>query len=334
MEQAIRVGVIGLGVGERHLVTYQSLPGVEVKAICDINLEKLKEVGDRNYIGKRYTDYRKITEDPDIDVVSICSHDDCHAEQSLSAFANGKHVMIEKPIALFRHDEEKILRAQQDSGKFITSNLILRQSPRFKEVKQRIEAGEFGEIFCIEGDYIHNILWKIVTGWRGKMVYYSTIYGGGIHLIDLMRWLLGQEIIEVCGMGNKILSRETDYKFDDTFLNLFRFDDGALGKSLSTYGPRRTKFHSLNVYGTKMTFVNDVPNAKMFTGDQPENELAVETPYPGVEKGDLIPEFVDAIRSGKEPNVSSRDVFRVMDVCLAAVEASATGKTVKVDYLV
>lgn len=330
----VRVGIVGLGVGEQHLKSYQKISGVAVQAVCDINEAHLKEVQAKYQVEQAYTDARKITEHPDLDVVSICSFDNFHAEQAISAFNHGKHVMVEKPIALNRKDAERILRAKTESGRFISSNLILRQSPRFKALKEQIRAGEFGEIFCIEGDYIHQILWKIVTGWRGKMEYYSTIFGGGIHLIDLMRWLLQDEIVEVCGMGNKVLTRNTAYRFDDSFINVFKFNGGALGKCLTTLGPQRTKFHSLNVYGTNKTFVNDIPFAKLFTGDGEEDETVDRTPYPGMEKGDLLPEFIESIRQNSEPEVTSLDVFRVMDICFAAAESCAKGKTVRINYLV
>jgi predicted dehydrogenase len=327
------VGVIGLGVGERHLASYRRIPECDVVALCDIDEQRLAEVGKRFDIPARYTDYRKITEHPDIDVVSICSYDDVHAEQAISALENGKHVMVEKPIALFRADAEKLLRAHQDSGRRMSSNLILRASPRFLELKAQIAHGEFGEVSVIEGDYVHNILWKITEGWRGQMAFYSVIYGGGIHLIDLMRWLIGQEVESVCGMAGDMLTRKTTYRGDDSVLNLFRFDGGAIGKTLTTYGPQRTKFHALNVYGSKKTFINDLPNGKLFDGTEPENEHQVLTPYPGMAKGDLLPDFISAIVGGREPGVSARDVFRVMDICFAASESARQGRTVAVSYL-
>ena len=113
-----------------------------------------------------------------------------------------------------------------------------------------------------------------------------------------------------------------------------QIEGGALGKSLTTLGPQRTKFHSLTVYGTRKTFVNDMPDAKLFDGDAPENEHVVTTPYPGMEKGDLIPDFIAAIREDREPPVGTRDVFRVMDICMAARESAETGRTVKVGYLI
>lgn len=330
----LRVGVVGLGVGERHVVSYQAIPGVEVAAICDLDEARLDEVGDRRGIARREVDYRKITEDPTIDVVSICSYDDAHVEQAISSFRNDKHVMIEKPLALHRDDAERLLAAQQASGRRISSNLILRASPRFRELKAQIAAGSFGEVFAVEGDYLHSILHKIVDGWRGRMDFYCVTYGGGIHLIDLMRWLLDDEVVEVCGMGNKVLTAGTAYRYPDTIVNLLRFERGALGKTMTTLGPRRTKFHALNVYGTERTFVNDLPDAKLFEGDRPEDEHRVTTPYPGMEKGDLLPEFIEAIRADREPLVGAVDVFRCLDVCFAAWQSVEERRTVPVRYLI
>lgn len=326
--------MIGLGVGERHLASYQSIEGCEVAAICDLDPEKLAEIGEHHHVSHRHTDWRKITEHPDIDVVSICSYDDCHAEQAISAFRHGKHVIVEKPVALRKEDAERVARAMQDADRFLTSNLILRQSPRFKALKQMIDSGEFGDIFYLEGDYIHQILWKITEGWRGRMEPYCVTYGGGIHLIDLIVWLMGgQKVVEVCGMGNKMLSAGSQFPYPDTIANLMTFEGGALAKTTTMFGPQRTHFHALNVYGTKRTFINDIPHAKLFHGDQPDDEEEMTVPYPAYEKGDLLPEFIESIRSGRQPLVTARDVFRVMDICFAAWDSVCRKQTVAVSYI-
>jgi predicted dehydrogenase len=329
----IGAGVIGLGVGERHVVGYNSMPDCRVVAVCDIDPARLKQVADRHDVPRRYMDFRQLVEDPDIDVVSVCSYDDAHAEQTIAALRNAKHVMVEKPVALFRRDAETVLRAQQDSGRMLTSNFILRRSPRFVELKRMLSAGEFGDVFYAEGDYIHNILWKITEGWRGKQLFYCVTYGGGIHLIDLMRWLIGQEVVQVCGMGNAMCASGSPYPGEDTIVNLLRFDQGTVAKTLTTFAPQRPHIHALSIYGSKRTFVNDIPNGKLFDGDQPKNESSLSTPYPGIEKFDLIPDFIEAIRSGREPIVTTRDVFRVMDVCFAAWESLKAQCTLNVDYL-
>lgn len=329
----VRAGVIGLGVGEQHLRSYRKVPDCEVHAICDINPDHLTAVGERYQIARRFRDYREITEDPEIDVVSVCSYDDSHAEQVISALRHGKHVMVEKPVVLYRSEAEATVQALRESGKMLTSNLILRASPRFRQIKRMIDAGDFGDVFYMEGDYIHQILWKITEGWRGKMDFHCTVYGGGIHLIDLMRWMIGQEVVEVTAMGTDVPTRGSTYKWPDTIVALLKFEGGALAKCATTFAPQRTKFHALNVYGTSRTFVNDLPNGKMFTSDDPADETAVTAAYPGMAKGDLLPTFVDAIRTGASLSVDATDVFRVMDVCFAIWRSVERRETVRVDYL-
>ena len=334
IHRKLKIGVIGLGVGEQHVIGYQRIPNVEVTDICDIDPSVLKIVGDRNDVPNRHQDYKQITENPNIDVVSIASYDNCHAIQAISAFENGKHVMIEKPLALNRHEAEAILRAQQDSGRFLSSNLVLRKSPRFQELKNWIAKGYFGEIVTIEGDYLHQILWKLTQGWRGEMEFYCVTYGGGIHMIDLMRWLLDEEIVEVCGMSNKKLTRGSKFNFDDTVTNLLKFKSGTLGRTTSNLGAQRPQIHGLSVYGTEKSFINDTPHAKLFHGDNSEDIEIVETNYPGIDKFGLLPDFISSIRSGDEPEVSAKDVFRVMDICFACYESLKAKKTVNVDYLI
>lgn len=334
IHRKLKIGVIGLGVGEQHIIGYQRIPNVEVTDICDIDPSVLKIVGDRNDVPNRHHDYKQITENPNIDVVSIASYDNCHAIQAISAFENGKHVMIEKPLALNRHEAEAILRAQQDSGRFLSSNLILRKSPRFQELKNWIAKGYFGEIVTIEGDYLHQILWKLTQGWRGEMEFYCVTYGGGIHMIDLMRWLLDEEIVEVCGMSNKKLTRGSKFNFDDTVTNLLKFKSGTVGRTTSNLGAQRPQIHGLSVYGTEKSFINDTPHAKLFHGDNSEDIEIVETNYPGIDKFGLLPDFISSIRNGDEPEVSAKDVFRVMDICFACYESLKAKKTVNVDYLI
>ena len=334
IHRKLKIGVIGLGVGEQHVIGYQRIPNVEVTDICDIDPSVLKIVGDRNDVPNRHQNYKQITENPNIDVVSIASYDNCHAIQAISAFENGKHVMIEKPLALNRHEAEAILRAQQDNGRCLSSTLVLRKSPRFQELKNWIAKGYFGEIVTIEGDYLHQILWKLTQGWRGEMEFYCVTYGGGIHMIDLMRWLLDEEIVEVCGMSNKKLTRGSKFNFDDTVTNLLKFKSGTLGRTTSNLGAQRPQIHGLSVYGTEKSFINDTPHAKLFHGDNSEDIEIVETNYPGIDKFGLLPDFISSIRNGDEPEVSAKDVFRVMDICFACYESLKAKKTVNVDYLI
>lgn len=331
--KAVNIGVIGLGVGERHIVGYHQIDGVKVIGACDFDETKLNDVCERQEVEHRYADYRKLLEDPAIDAVSICSFDNFHADQIVDAFNAGKHVMCEKPVTLNKPDLERVVRAWQDSGKRISSNLILRQSPRFIELRRMVQAGEFGDIFYMEGDYIHQILWKITEGWRGNMDFYCVTYGGGIHLIDLMRWIIGEDVTEVSGMGAKKLTKDSSFEYPDTITNLLRFDSDAMAKTTTTFGPQRRQIHTLNMYGTKLSFENANGDARLYSGDQPEDETPFKVPYPAIEKGDLLPDFIAAIRENREPNVAAKDVFRVMDICFACWESVENRRSVDVSYV-
>ena len=82
-----------------------------------------------------------------------------------------------------------------------------------------------GDIVAIEGDYLHRVLWRMTEGWRGKMAFDCVVYYGGIHMIDLMRWLTGQEVTQVIGMGNDFQTpADSGYRYDDVILNLLQFD--------------------------------------------------------------------------------------------------------------
>jgi predicted dehydrogenase len=332
--RGIRAAVIGLGVGEQHALGYQQLDGCELVAVCDQDPAKLHEVGQRLGPDVRCTtDAASVFLAEDIDVVSICSYDDGHAAQVIAALRSGKHVMVEKPLCLSRPEELEILKAYEGSGLVLTSNLVLRASPRFRALKAAIDADEFGRLFYVEGDYLHAILHKITQGWRGRMSGYSVFYGGGIHLIDLLRWLVGAEVSEVAAMGGRLLAAGSQFDGADTAVALLRFDNGVIGKSTTAFGPSRPQLHAVQVYGERGTFVNGVPNASVYKGADPADGREETSAYPGIEKWALLEDFVHAVSSGGQPGVSARDVFRVMDVCLAAERSVREGRFVAVDYL-
>lgn len=326
--------MIGLGVGEAHIEGYLRHPHCEVLGICDLDATRLTSVGDAFSIPFRTTRAEALIDHPEIDVVSICSYDNVHAQQAIRALRSGKHVMVEKPVCLSMEEAEAVLSAAQDSGRYLTSSLILRASPRFRHVKQLTEQKALGDLFYVEGDYLHGILHKITEGWRGKMDFYCVTYGGGIHLIDLLRWLVADEVAEVFSYGNQICSRDSAYRYPDCIVSILRFRNGCIGKTMTSLGCVRPQLHSLNLYGTRGSLFNGYETADWFESTHREEVKKITAPYPGVMKGDLIPEFLDAILAGRKPPINEIEIFRTMSVCFAAWESCRSGKPVKVHYII
>lgn len=322
----LRAAVIGLGVGEAHARTYAEHPESELVALADIDGARLAEVAGQHPGVPATTAPDELLTDPEIDVVSIASYDDAHYAQVATALAHGKHVFVEKPLCTRREEAEHLrtLLAERP-GQVLSSNLVLRASPRFRRVKELVDAGRLGRIYYVEADYDYGRLHKITEGWRGDLDHYSVTLGGGVHVVDLLLWLTGRRVVEVSAYGSRIASDGTKFRFDDLTVALLRFEDGTIGKVASNFGSATPHFHAVELFGTEATFVNGPEHGWLVDRERRER---IEEPYPGVGKGDLIPPFLDAVLGRGELPVSPDEVFAALDVCFAIDESAASGKPV------
>jgi len=331
----LNVGVIGLGVGEKHFSAYQTHPDCHVKAVCDFD-KKVKDKFNVNYPNISFVDdANDILCDSSIDVVTIASWDNYHYEQIIKALEHGKHIFVEKPICLHEYQAKNIADLLKEHKSLqLTSNLILRKSPRFKSLKKMIEVKTLGKIFSIEGDYNYGRKWKITKGWRGKIDGYSGVYGGGVHIIDLFLWLTGEVVDEVFSYGNNICLGEAGYNEKDYIISIVKFKNGMNGKFSVNLGCVYPHFHRFSVYGTKGTFENDFDFAKLYNKHDPCKDYEVlDTEYPGVDKSDLIENFISAIKNGTEPEIGKKAIFDSMSVCFAIEKSLNSGKPEKIDYI-
>lgn len=330
----IRAGVIGLGVGERHIAGYEASGRCEVVTLCDIDPVRLSEVASR-HPGCRVTSTADdILRDPSIGVVSIASYDDAHAAQVIAAIEAGKHVFVEKPLCLTRGELSAIAAAAARRPTVrLSSNLILRMVPRFTELRRRIRGGEFGRTYYLEGDYDYGRVHKITEGWRSRIPEYSVVHGGAIHLIDLLLWLTGGRVEEVFAYGNRIATEGTPFRRSDLVAALLRFRDGCIAKVTANFASVTPHLHKLSAYGTAQTFEQSHTGAAYFrTRDPAVAPELVTDAYPGVAKGDMLGSFIRHVLDGTAPDVTMRQVFDTMAVSLAIEESLESGRPVIVKY--
>jgi predicted dehydrogenase len=317
--KTLRAGVIGLGVGEQHVAGYLAHPACEVAAVCDLDEEKLAAQRARDPLVRTTRDADELLADPEIDVVSVASYDDVHYKHVRKALEAGKHVFVEKPLCHHTEEAVELHRLLSERPELrLSSNLVLRASPRFRELKERIARGGLGELYYVEADYDYGRLHKLTQGWRGDLEFYSVVYGGAVHVVDLLLWLTGDRVVEVSARGNRIASRDSKFRFNDLVVATLEFESGLLGKVTANFGCVMPHFHALQVFGTGATFVNGLDRATLYTRDGAET---IETAYPGVTKDALVHGFVDAILDGGQPPVTADEVFAGMAVCFA-IEAS------------
>lgn len=331
----LRVGVIGLGVGAQHIPAYNEISNCEVTSLCDIDAAKRTEFAVK-YPNMLIADNAMpVLTDPAIDLVSIATYDDVHAQQIIAALEHEKHVFVEKPLCLHTNELRAIRQAlKQRPHLKLSSNLILRRSPRFMRIKQMIEAGDFGELYHIQGEYNYGRLEKITKGWRGEIPYYSVVLGGGVHIIDQLLWMTKQRVVEVAAFGNGICSNGTAFHHEDMVAALLRFENSMTATITANFGCLRPHSHGLSIYGTKATFINGEPDGWLYTSRDPSVKAQIiNQAHPGAAKGDLIESFVDYVLGNGEPEVSVDEVFDVMSVCLTIDKARQQKRTVEVEYI-
>lgn len=327
----LKVGIIGLGVGESHIAGYNLSESCKVIALCDFDKQKLFEVGARHPGIRLCDDAASILNDPTINVVSIATFDTFHYEQIITAIKNGKHVFVEKPLCLFQHELNRIKKALNKNPHIrLSSNLILRCASRFKELRRRIINGDLGRLYYIEGDYDYGRIHKLTEGWRGKIPFYSVIHGGAIHLIDLILWLSEQCPEEVFAYGNRISSEGSTFRHNDFVAALLKFESGLVAKISANFASVTRHGHKLCVYGTKGTFIHGHNDAFYYKfRDLDAIPELVNDIYPDANKGDMIPSFIRYILHGERPLIAEKEVLEAMAVSLSVEQSVLKHRPIK-----
>ena len=256
-DRKIRCAVVGLSprgpMGRVKPVIENA--NTELVAVCDILEDVVRRVGAECGI-PAYTDYEAMLAQDNIEMVFIATPDAEHAPQTIAALQAGIHVLCEKPMAISIDEVRGMLAAQKQSGCKLGINQVLRTNPRFAEAKRLADCGYFGELFYGEADYVHNISHLITSGWRGEQRQGHTPFvGGGCHMIDLLRWCMG-EVVEIYAYGSKLCLSDEQYPFVDCAISVLKFESGACGKFGVTYACQRPSFRNFMLYGTKATYLS------------------------------------------------------------------------------
>jgi len=176
----VKVGIIGLGaIGAVHADAYHATPDAEITAICDISDARLAEIGEKHNVNQRLNDYRDLLK-TDVDAVSICVGNVLHREVAVAALKAGKHILLEKPMAMNAGEAAQIVAAGKKAKKIIQIGMVNRQAPQVKAIKDSVQKGLFGNIYHLRTVLIRRRGIPGLGGWFTT----KTASGGG-PLIDL-----------------------------------------------------------------------------------------------------------------------------------------------------
>jgi predicted dehydrogenase len=198
-DKKLKIGLVGCGraAETRHLPALASLPGAVVAGLADANHEPLHRVADRFGIKHRYEDYRRLLEEPSVGVIAVCVPAPSHAEVAIAAMNAGKHVLIEKPLAVSFEDSERILaRAANSPALKIMVGLNMRWHCFIRKGREIIRSGGLGRIRSVRS--ILSSYHATVPDWGTRRCSGGgVLFELGVHHIDLWRYLLGSEVEEI-----------------------------------------------------------------------------------------------------------------------------------------
>ncbi|MBQ3575437.1 MAG: Gfo/Idh/MocA family oxidoreductase [Clostridia bacterium] len=243
--KTINIGVIGWGfMGKTHTQALRSIPlfypdcGFEInlKCICTRRIEKAQEAMRAAGFERCCTDYRELLAMDDIDVVSICTPNDRHEEMAIAAAQAGKHIYLDKPIAVTGESATRIAEACEKAGVFTRSVFHNRYYPATLRAKQLIDEGRIGRIMHFEARYLHSgsIDPNKPIGWKQQMQG-GVLLDMGSHVLDLMTWLIGYPKKVFCRTRTLYPERPTrdggieKNLSDDHVMMLLELPCGAIG---------------------------------------------------------------------------------------------------------
>ena len=222
----VRIGFVGCGFAaeHRHLPTLARLPGLRVEAVADLDEAAATRIAEQFGIERRYASARELAEDPAVEAVAVCVPTGAHVEVALAAIDAGKHVFVEKPLALSLDEADALLERHRASSVEAVVGFNLRSHRVVRAARELVRSGAIGSVGSITSAFDDaRFSMPDLPAWRMRRE-----LGGGalidkaIHHLDLWRFLLGEEIEEVFAFSR---GGRGD---DETVVLIARMHGGAL----------------------------------------------------------------------------------------------------------
>ena len=330
-KKKLKAAILGFGgMGHCHGAQYANLANVELVALCDINPEQLKKIGETINLGDTgnmdlgglhtYLSFEELIKgEPELDMIDICLPSDLHCEYACKAMKAGLHVLCEKPMALNARDCDKMIRTSEKTGKKLMIAQVVRFDERFQIIRKAVESGKYGKLRRL---VMHRVGYLPAKPWfRDVKRSGGALMDLHLHDLDFLISLLGKPEA-LTAFGCEWFSGG----IDDCLVN-YVFPDGVTASSES--GWTRSSFRASASAIFEKGTIEVMPDKVLFYQvDKPVKELKYKnvSPY-GLE----IDYFASCIRKNVEPSrctlQSTRDTIAILQQELRSI---ATGKRITI----
>ncbi|MCI9141334.1 MAG: Gfo/Idh/MocA family oxidoreductase [Lachnospiraceae bacterium] len=340
----MKYALIGCGrISPNHIAAAKA-NALEFTAICDISREKMNEKALKFGVKtvRQYTDYLEMLEKEKPELVAIATESGIHAAIALDCIESGCNLIIEKPIALSLADADEIIRAAKRKNVKVCVSHQNRFNKSIQKIREAVEKGRFGKMFygtahirwCRDKNYYTQ------AGWRGTWKQDGgALMNQCIHNIDLLRWMMGDEIDEVTGITDRL---NHDYiEAEDFGSALIKFKNGSYGiiEGTTDLYPKNLE-ETLYLFGEKGTVkaggqsVNRIEEWRFSDITDEEDDVKAEfaenppNVY-GFGHTPLYADVIEAIQNDREPYVNAEAGRRALELVLAVYKSAAEGRAVK-----
>lgn len=319
---------------------------LKIVAVCDVLPEAMENLLAKHGLEqdesiKRYTDYKQMLAENDITLVSIATESGIHAEIALHCIDCGVHVIIEKPMAMSMEDAEEIIRRSEEKGIKVSACHQNRFNVAVQELRRALEGGRFGRLShgSIHVRWNRNENYYTQAPWRGTWAQDGgCLMNQCIHGIDLLRWMMGDEVEEVYGVTRQQFH---DYlQCEDVGMAVVKFKNGAVGTIEGTTNvyPRNLE-ETLYLFGETGTVKIGGTSTNNIDVWNFADESAADEKNKGLQEAtanvygnghtSLFADVIEAIEQDRKPYVDAVAGRNALEMILAIYQSSASGIPVK-----
>jgi predicted dehydrogenase len=349
-------------VATQHIAAYRNNKAARVVAICDRSPDIARRRAEEQGLGDVavYGDLDEALRHPGVDAVSICTPQHVHCRNVLAVAAAGKHILIEKPVAISLDELRQARDAVRASGVITVVGFVLRWNPLFRTLKTMLADNAFGRPHYVEADYLsNNGSWW--SGWDDARTLehgVSAFLVGGCHAIDALRWFAATgefeaatpvEVFAMAGGHRKGSRREYSpqtntwledappMEYDGLEVALVKFDNGVLGKvSVNAECIMPYRF-PLRIFGDRGSVFDNRVWSHKYPGQTDWIELPTVLPdssnvshHPFQAE---IDHFVECMQQGRQSHCCLGDAIKTHEIALAARESARENRPVRLPLL-
>ncbi|NBI63095.1 gfo/Idh/MocA family oxidoreductase [Clostridiales bacterium] len=319
--------------------------GLEIVAVCDIVSEKMDSLLVKHDLRshdsiRKYCDYKQMLQEINPSLVSIATESGNHAEIALYCIDQGVNVIIEKPMAMSMVDADEIIRRSEEKGVKVSACHQNRFNVAVQELRKAIEAGRFGKLShgSIHVRWNRGPQYYEQASWRGTWAQDGgALMNQCIHGIDLLRWMMGDEIAEIYGATRQ---RFHDYlEAEDVGMAVVKFKNGAIGTiegSTNVY-PKNLE-ETLYIFGEKGTVKIGGTSTNNIDVWDFADETEEDVKNKGLEEAtsnvygnghtSLFADVIDAIENNRKPYVDAMAGRKALEVVLAIYKSQKEGRVI------